>query len=74
MVRIKAENENIVIPKKIYFEMMRNVGMDGIAIPKTFKIYRHVLDSFMEYVARHDGELIRDMVSMALLEYMEKHK
>lgn len=47
--------------------------LTGVTMSKTFKIYQSVLDKFNEYISSHQGEKIQDLVSLALIEYMDKH-
>lgn len=47
--------------------------LQGVTLSKTFKVYQSVLDRFNHYIADHQGEKIQDIVSMALLEYIDNH-
>lgn len=47
--------------------------LQGVTLSKTFKVYQSVLDKFNHYIATREGEKIQDIVSMALIEYIDNH-
>lgn len=47
--------------------------LQGVTLSKTFKVYQSVLDRFNHYIADHQGKKIQDIISMALIEYIDKH-
>lgn len=46
----------------------------GEVMAKTFKTYRNVIDKFLEFCDKHGEYMQRDLVAMALLEYIQKYK
>lgn len=47
--------------------------LQGVTLSKTYKVYQSVLDRFNKYIATREGEKIQDIVSMALIEYIDNH-
>lgn len=47
--------------------------LQGVTLSKTFKVYQSVLDRFNKYIATREGMKIQDIVSMALIEYIDNH-
>lgn len=46
----------------------------GEIIGKTFKTYKNVTDKFLGFCDKHKEYTQRDLVAMALLEYVQKYK
>jgi hypothetical protein len=48
--------------------------LTGDVVTKSFKIYKKVVDEFELFMTKNKQYQIKDIISMALLEYMQKHK
>lgn len=48
--------------------------LSGETKPKSFKLYKNVIDELERYIATHKGEKIQDIASRALMEYVESRK
>ena len=46
----------------------------GKIMAKTFKTYRNIIDKFLGFCDKHNEYTQRDLVAMALLEYIQKYK
>lgn len=46
----------------------------GEILGKTFKTYKNVIDKFLSFCDKHGEYTQRDLVAMALLEYVQKYK
>lgn len=66
----KNEKNIIEIPKIT----LDKVELTGQIIGKTFKTYKNVIDKFLEFCDKHREYTQRDLVSQALLEYVQKYK
>lgn len=66
----KNEKNIIEIPKIT----LDKVELTGQIIGKTFKTYKNVIDKFLEFCDKHKEYTQRDLVSQALLEYVQKYK
>lgn len=51
-----------------------NCSLSGEIKTRGFEVYKSVLDKFSEYMDKNKSKKIRDTVSAALLEYMERHR
>lgn len=49
-------------------------NLEGATIKKGFEVYETVLGEFKEYIDSNPGKKVKDIVSAALLEYIERHK
>jgi len=72
------KNGNVIIPQKDFLKLLANQDkeLSDITVPKTFKLYKHVLDAWNGYITNHvlyKGEKIQDHINRAILEYMERH-
>lgn len=63
--------KNIIEIPKITLD---KVELTGQIIGKTFKTYKNVIDKFLEFCDKHKEYMQRDLVSQALLEYVQKYK
>lgn len=61
------------IKKLLKPERVEENLLQGMTLPKTFKVYASVLDKFNQYISGRPGEKLQDIVSMALVEYMNNH-
>ena len=48
--------------------------LKGESVKKTYRLYKQADDGIHAYKERHPRERIQDIISLALLEYVERHK
>jgi hypothetical protein len=64
-------------PKKVANTRLQkktiNCNLTGETKTRGFEVYKSVLDSFSKYIDGNKDKKIRDIVSSALVEYMERH-
>jgi len=48
--------------------------LSGETVKKTYRLYKKVDDEVHKYAEKHPKEKVQDIISLALLEYVEKHK
>jgi hypothetical protein len=48
--------------------------LKGEVIHKGYRIYKGAVDEMSKYIQSHSGEKVQDIVSLALLEYVERRK
>ena len=53
---------------------LNKMEFTGEIVGKTFKTYKNVISKFLEFCDKHDEYTQRDLVAMALLEYLQKYK
>jgi len=68
LLKIVPDIEKVLKTGNIEEDLLR-----GQALAKTFKVYSGVLDRFNQYMSERPGEKIQDIVSSALIEYMNNH-
>jgi hypothetical protein len=65
-------------PKKVANTRLQknaiNCNLAGETKVRGFEVYKSVLDVFGSYIEQNKDKKIRDIVSSALVEYMERHK
>jgi hypothetical protein len=65
-------------PKKVANTKLQkntiNCNLAGETKTRGFEVYKSVLDVFGSYIEQNKDKKIRDIVSSALVEYMERHK
>lgn len=66
----RNEKNIIDIPEIV----LNKTEFTGEIMAKTFKTYRDVIDKFLEFCDKHGEYTQRDLVAMALLEYIQKYK
>jgi len=66
----RNEKNIIDIPEIV----LNKTEFTGEIMAKTFKTYRNVIDKFLEFCNKHGEYTQRDLVAMALLEYLQKYK
>jgi len=66
----RNEKNIIDIPEIV----LNKTEFTGEIMAKTFKTYRNVIDKFLEFCDKHGEYTQRDLVAMALLEYLQKYK
>jgi len=62
-------NKSLRVPKINYKETLQ-----GETVTKAFKVYKTVSNKLDDYINSHGREIIRDIISKAILEYVEKQK
>lgn len=68
----KQTNPN-VIETEIYNINLNDPKLDGEVVTRSFKIYKDIAEEFKDFATTRK-ETIKDLVSIALLEFIEKYK
>ena len=73
-VEIDEQGKPVYSTKRQLQQIVKNYNLSGEPKIKTFQFYSSALDAFEKYLERNKDRKIRDIISVALMEYMERHK
>jgi hypothetical protein len=73
-IEIDEQGKPVYSTKRQLQRTIENYSLSGKARVKAFYIYDSVIEKFEKYMKKNKDKKIMDIASMALIEYMEKHK
>jgi hypothetical protein len=73
-IEIDEQGKPVYSTKRQLQQIVKSYNIDGKPRTRTFQFYSSALEKFEAYLKKHDDKKTRDIVSVALMEYMERHK